>query len=217
VKDPGQGIPVDLLPRIFDLFVQGPQVSNRRLGGLGIGLALVRRLVELHGGTVDASSDGPGRGSTFTVRLPGVIAPIIDAPSAPQSEKKAGPRRILVAEDNADFRAGLKELLMLKGHEVYEAADGPGAVETMLRENPEVALIDIGLPGLDGYEVARRVRRAPGGPDLVLIALTGYGMEADRRRVREAGFDFHLVKPATPEQLDEVLSQIKAPGGDPTP
>jgi PAS domain S-box-containing protein len=217
VEDTGRGIAADLLPRIFDLFVQGPQVSNRELGGLGVGLTLVRRLVELHGGTVDASSDGRGRGSTFTVRLPGVIAPIVDAPSARPSEEKASPRRILIAEDNGDFRAGLKQLLTLKGHEVYEAADGPGAVETMLCEDPDVALIDIGLPGLDGYEVARRVRSRPGGPDIVLIALTGYGLETDRQRVREAGFDFHLVKPATPEQLDEVLSKIKDRGGDSRP
>jgi signal transduction histidine kinase/CheY-like chemotaxis protein len=215
VEDTGRGISADLLPRIFDLFVQGPQVSNRELGGLGVGLTLVRRLVELHGGTVDASSGGPGRGSTFVVRLPGVIAPSVDISSARPSEAKVGPRRILIAEDNADFREGLKQLLTLKGHEVYEAADGPGAVEAMLREDPEVAFVDIGLPGLDGYEVARQVRSRHGGPDIVLIALTGYGLEEDRQRVREAGFDFHLVKPATPEQLDEVLSKIKVRDGDP--
>jgi PAS domain S-box-containing protein len=215
VEDTGRGISADLLPRIFDLFVQGPQVSNRELGGLGVGLTLVRRLVELHGGTVDASSGGPGRGSTFVVRLPGVIAPSVDISSARPSEEKVGPRRILIAEDNADFREGLKQLLTLKGHEVYEAADGPGAVEAMLREDPEVAFVDIGLPGLDGYEVARQVRSRHGGPDIVLIALTGYGLEADRQRVREAGFDFHIVKPATPEQLDEVLSKIKVRDGDP--
>ena len=206
VEDAGSGLSADLLPRIFDLFVQGPQVADRALGGLGVGLTLVRRLVELHGGTVDASSEGPGRGSTFVVRLPGVIAPAVEAPPVRPAELQS--HRILVVEDSADSREALTYLLKLKGHQVYEAADGSSAVETIGRERPDLALIDIGLPGLDGYDVARQVRAQPGGQDVVLIALTGYGLEADRQRAQDAGFDAHLVKPLDPAKLDGFLAKI---------
>jgi CheY-like chemotaxis protein len=215
VEDTGSGISADLLPRIFDLFVQSPRVSDRELGGLGVGLTLVRRLVELHGGVVEAASEGRGRGSTFVVRLPGAIDPLADTLAAPPAAQRARSRRILIVEDNADSREVLRHLLRLEGHVVEEATDGPSAVEAILRTRPDVALIDIGLPGLDGYEVARRVRARPEGQDVLLVTLTGYGLEADRQRAREAGFDAHLVKPLDPEKLDEVLSKIPSRGVDP--
>jgi PAS domain S-box-containing protein len=215
VEDSGCGIPADLLPRIFDLFVQGTQGSSRTAGGLGVGLTLVRRLVTLHGGTIDAASDGAGLGSTFTVELPAVDAPDAGDGSSPLVEEKGRPRRILIVEDNADSRDILKELLTLEGHQAFAAADGVSALEIVAREDLDVALIDIGLPGLDGYEVARRIRSGARGKDVALVTLTGYGLEADRRRATEAGFDAHLVKPLSRAKLEQILSQIGARSGPP--
>jgi CheY-like chemotaxis protein len=206
VEDSGAGISADLLPRIFDLFVQGQSEPHRAHGGLGIGLTLVRRLVDLHGGSVEAASAGPGRGSVFTVRLPGIAPHTTKAPSATSSTAAHVRRRVLIIEDNDDARGSLRSLLELSGHEVHEAADGPGGVEMALHLQPEVAIVDIGLPGLDGYEVARRIRSSPVGRRIVLVALTGYGQPEYRRKAEEAGFDAHLVKPLDEHRLTELLA-----------
>jgi signal transduction histidine kinase/CheY-like chemotaxis protein len=210
VEDSGVGIDAELLPRIFDLFVQAEREPDRAQGGLGVGLTLVRRLTELHGGRVDAASGGAGRGSVFTVRLPLAAAPPAMATALGQSATSPVPRRVLMIEDYADARDSLRSLLELSGHEVREAADGPTGIELALRLQPDVVLIDIGLPGLDGYDVARRIRSAPHGHRMVLAAVTGYGQPEDRRRAEEAGFDAHLVKPVDPDQLTELLATRRA-------
>ena len=207
VQDTGVGIGPELLPRVFDLFTQGETALDRTRGGLGIGLTLVRRLVELHGGTVEAASPGVGRGSTFTVRLPLAPAPMAELESAAGDIGTVIGRRVLVVEDNAAAREMLRVALELEGHEVFEAADGPGGLEAAERLQPQVALVDIGLPGLDGYEVARRIRASKGGKRILLIALTGYSQPRDRDRSLESGFDAHLVKPVDPDQLCRLLAQ----------
>src|SRR6185437_2800195 len=176
VEDDGAGIPADLLPNVFDLFTQGDRTLDRAQGGLGIGLTLVRRLAELHGGSAEARSGGAGLGSEFTVRLPMVEATRVVAPEAPaRGPAPASPMRVLVVEDNADAADMLAELLRQQGHMAEIAGDGKTALEAVRRLCPDVALVDIGLPGMDGYEVARRVRAAcPNGPPL-LVAVTGYG------------------------------------------
>ena len=205
VEDTGAGIPPALLPRVFDLFVQGERSLDRAAGGLGIGLTLVRRLVELHGVTITASSGGPGRGSTFTVRLRAIQPPAVRAAHGPAADA-AVPRAVLVVDDNADAREMLRTVLTLAGHTVYEAEDGPGAVDIARAKRPDVAFVDIGLPGFDGYEVARRIRAQGKGGDLVLVALTGYGQLEDREQALAAGFDRHLTKPVAAETLTEILS-----------
>ena len=203
VEDDGMGIAADLLPRVFDPFVQGERSLERGQGGLGIGLTLVRRLTQLHGGQVQAHSGGPGTGSRFVVRLPAVAAP--EAAAARLPAPAAGQRRrVLVVEDNADARESLCALLALDGHEVLEAADGEAGMELALRMQPDVALVDIGLPRMDGFEFARRLRSQ--GASLRLVALTGYGQPADRQRSQLAGFDDHLVKPISDEQLQRAVS-----------
>jgi CheY-like chemotaxis protein len=192
-----------MLPRVFDLFVQGARGVTGGQGGLGLGLTLVHRITELHGGTVEAGSDGPGRGSMFTVRLPAIAAPDAPAPEPVRSASDAR-LRILVVEDNADSREMLRSALELSGHEVQDAHDGPSGLEAILRVRPDVALIDIGLPEFDGYEVARKVRGSLGGA-ILLVALTGYGQPEDRRQAMEAGFDAHLVKPVEPSALLAVI------------
>jgi PAS domain S-box-containing protein len=204
VRDTGVGITPELLPRVFDLFVQGERALDRTQGGLGIGLTLVRRLVELHGGTVEAASAGRGRGSIFTVRLPLATAPVPWPASAPVSGAGSR-RRVLIVEDNDDSRATLRELLGLLGHEVHEASDGATGVARALELMPDVILVDIGLPGLDGYDVARRIRREAGGRHLYLVAVTGYGLPEDRERALAAGYDVHLVKPIDPAKLQAIL------------
>jgi two-component system, sensor histidine kinase len=204
VEDSGIGLPPALLPRVFDLFVQGDRGVERATGGLGIGLTLVRRLVELHGGNVQAASEGVDRGSVFTVRLPLVPAPAAPAP-LPAADGPAAARTVLLVEDNEDAREMLRYLLKLSGHEVYEAADGLDGLAAAAAVRPDVAIVDVGLPGLDGYEVARRIRLAPHGDRLTLIALTGYGQPEDRQRALEAGFDHFLVKPVDPEQLQAAV------------
>ena len=205
VADQGAGISAELLPSVFDLFVQGDLDLDRRLGGLGVGLSLVRRLVELHGGRVEAASDGPGRGSVFTVRLPALA----EAPQTPgkRSEPPAGaPRhRILVVEDNADNREMMRILLESAGHQVHDTGDGVSGVEAAVQLAPDTVLVDIGLPGIDGYEVARRIR-AKLRDRCRLIALSGYGQQKDRERAFDAGFDDHLLKPVDPARLLEELS-----------
>lgn len=207
VADEGAGIDPELLPQIFDLFVQGPATVDRARGGLGIGLTLVHRLVELHGGTIDAFSAGSNRGSTFTVRLP-AIEPVAARRHVPEH----GPGRrmkVLVVDDNADSREMHVFLLEADGHVMFEAADGDSALEVFRQERPDAAVIDIGLPGMDGYELARRIRAEHNGLEVTLIALTGYGFPEDRQKSRTAGFDRHLVKPATPEDLRRELATLR--------
>ena len=203
VRDTGVGIPSEMLARVFEMFVQGERGPRVGTGGLGLGLTLVRRIVELHGGRVEAASEGPGRGSAFTVRLPAIAAPVpalSREPLASDLDGNGPGRRVLLVEDNADARAMLRRILEMEGHQVYEAADGEAGLEAALRLRPDVALIDVGLPGLDGYEVARAIRRRDGAA-IRLVALTGYGQPEDRRYALAVGFDAHLVKPASPGAL----------------
>ena len=207
VEDTGAGIPDDLLPRIFDLFVQGQTGLHRPAPGLGIGLTMVKRLVDLHGGRIEAVSDGPGRGSVFTVRFPLRPAPGEAADAAPRPGGARVRRRVLIVEDNDDARDMLRHLLEHTGHEVHEAADGLTGLYQALALRPDAAVIDIGLPELDGYEVARRVRAA-GRADVLLVAVTGYGQSGDRQRSGEAGFDAHLTKPVDPLALEALLANL---------
>ncbi|MBM4440364.1 MAG: PAS domain S-box protein [Candidatus Rokubacteria bacterium] len=207
VRDTGEGIRAELLGQIFDVFVQQPQALDRARGGLGLGLTLVKRLVELHGGSVTATSDGAGRGSEFTVRLAaaagGAAAAGEGTADAPVSR-----RRVLVVEDNEDSREMLELMLVQAGHAVATAADGPGGLAKAAEFEPEVALIDVGLPGLDGYAVARALRDTPRAGAMRLIALTGYGQAEDRRKALEAGFDVHLTKPVDPERLVRLVGAV---------
>ena len=204
VEDEGLGIRPDLLPNVFDPFTQGQQGLDRSAGGLGLGLTLVRRLTELHGGTIEAHSGGDNRGSVFTLRFPSRAGPPLGAVAV--ASKQALPersRRLLVVEDNIDARQTLRTLLETLGHEVHEAADGEAGVAAALERRPDLVFVDIGLPRLDGYEVARRLRAAH--LRARLVALTGYGRDDDVQRAREAGFDEHLLKPATLEQLRAAI------------
>src|SRR5262245_40581332 len=206
VRDTGVGIDPDALPRIFDPFVQANPISDRSGAGLGLGLTLVKRLVELHGGTVSASSAGPNRGSEFVVRLP-LASPAMRAPGPaepPSASKRA--RHILIVEDNPDVREILRLLLEAWGHRVEEAESGERGLEILQRSHPDVLLVDIGLPDLDGCTVARAARSTRGGDALLLVAITGYGAAADRRRTREAGFDAHLTKPFDERELARILA-----------
>jgi signal transduction histidine kinase len=200
VRDNGPGIPPALLPRVFDLFVQGERTPDRRAGGLGIGLTLARRLVELHGGTIEAESSSEG--STFKVRLPAVAAPVqaVDRPRAAESRA----RRVVLVEDNDDARDGLRTTLELDGHSVIAVGDGPSGLHAVLEHRPDAAIVDIGLPGLTGLEVARRSRAAGYGG--LMIALSGYGRDSDIRKAFESGFDLHLVKPVDGHELQRLLN-----------
>jgi CheY-like chemotaxis protein len=208
VRDSGIGMSEDLLANIFDVFVQGPAQLDRSQGGLGIGLALVRQLVTLHGGTVTAQSPGAGKGSIFTVRLPMAITPtdVKEKATVALAAHQAG--RVLLIEDNEDSRHTLSAVLALCGHQVYEAGDGAEGVRIALTEKPDVAVVDIGLPGIDGYEVARRLRAAAGPHRIGLIALTGYGQAEDKDRALSAGFDMHLSKPVQPQRLIEAITKV---------
>ena len=199
VRDTGIGIEPETLGRIFDLFWQAQSSPGRTTGGLGIGLTLVRRLVEMHGGTVEALSDGPGRGSAFIVRLPVTSASVDDKAGTP-APIPAGSHRILLIEDNADARNMACLGLELLGQTVSTASSGETGIEMALADPPDAVIVDIGLPGLDGYEVGRRLREAL-GDRVRLVALTGYSQPEDRRRVRDAGFDVHLVKPIVPADI----------------
>ncbi|BDT58762.1 hypothetical protein MasN3_22560 [Massilia varians] len=210
VRDTGVGIPEELLPHVFDVFVQGAISIDRSQGGLGIGLSLVRRLVELHGGSVSAHSDGSGSGSTFMIRLPRT-EPLLPATGAQQSSgDNSGKPAVLLIEDNEDGREMMATMLAAHGFPVDTAADGLQGVAAALTGRPAAALVDIGLPGIDGYEVARRLRGDPATSHIRLIALTGYGLAEDKRRVMEAGFDQHLVKPVGMDQLLEALAPAQA-------
>jgi PAS domain S-box-containing protein len=206
IKDSGIGIPAELLPHVFDLFRQGERPLDRSEGGLGIGLTIVKRLVELHGGKVEAASEGANRGSCFTVYLPLIAPPaLMHIEPALRASKTAGHRRVLVIEDNADTREGIRAILEMEGHEVYEAEDGPAGIEAVSAVRPDVALIDIGLPHLDGFEVARRISSLPVARKTVLIAITGYAQQEYREKAARAGFQEYLVKPVHPDQLSHVL------------
>jgi PAS domain S-box-containing protein len=209
VRDAGIGISTDLLPQIFDLFTQADRSLDRSQGGLGIGLTLVHRLVELHGGTVEAHSGGLGRGSEFIVRLPlGSVLNERATPAAVLAEplaKTGRPLRILVVDDNEDSAQSLSLLLLQGAHTVRIAHSGPAALEVALAFRPEVLLLDLGLPQMDGYEVARRLREQAELGGMVVVAVTGYAQQSDRQRSRQAGFDFHLVKPVDLGELQRIL------------
>jgi CheY-like chemotaxis protein len=205
VRDTGIGIRRDVLPRIFDLFVQGSDTVARSAGGLGLGLTIVKRLVALHGGSVSASSPGPNRGSEFVVRLPRIPDGLVEAQPIAAEVATSRARHILIIEDNTDFREGLRLLLESWGHRVEEASGGAKGLELVRLKHPEIVLVDLGLPGVDGYAVARALRSEPGGEALLLVAITGYGRLSDRRRAQEAGFDAHMTKPVSPPDLAAIL------------
>ena len=209
VKDNGAGIPQDKLDSIFDMFMQVDRTSEQSQAGLGIGLTLVKRLTQMHGGSIEARSAGEGQGSEFVVRLPVLSKPAVS--SQPETVVESSPgRRILIVDDNRDSADSLAMLLEITGNKTYMAYDGVEAVEAIEKVRPEVVLLDIGLPKLDGHEVCRRVREQPWGRDIVVIALTGWGQEDDRRKSEEAGFNGHLVKPVDYDKLLDLLGSLTA-------
>jgi PAS domain S-box-containing protein len=211
VQDNGAGIASEFLPRVFDLFTRGEFGLERSPAGLGIGLTLVQRIAELHGGRAVAASDGPGRGSTFTVRMPRVAAPQLLTQDHDGLYQSFGPRRILLIEDNDDARESLRVLLEVSGHEVYAVGDGLAGVEKALEVKPEVVLIDLGLPGLNGYKVAARIRSAPACCAAILIALTGYGQSNYRTKAENAGFHGYVVKPVDMATLERLIAAHPIP------
>ena len=200
------------------MFVQVDRAATRSQGGLGIGLTLVKNLVEMHNGTVEARSEGLGSSSEFVVRLP-VIAPALEREQGPKTGSRAGlpsspsGNRLLVVDDNQDAASSLAMLLRLEGHEVRVAFSGMAALEMTKAYSPDAIFLDIGMPGMDGYDVARRMRQQDGLENVVLVALTGWGQQEDRRRTAEAGFNYHLVKPPEPEAVDRLLGELKPAGG----
>jgi signal transduction histidine kinase/CheY-like chemotaxis protein len=217
VRDTGVGVAPELLPRIFDLFTQAQRSLDRSQGGLGIGLALVQRLVEMHQGRVEAYS-ALGQGSEFVVRLPVLLTPALSSPAPPSTPKETaeptGPSlRVLVVDDNVDAAESLAMLLQLSRHQVCTAHDGPTALEAAFDFRPNVVLLDIGLPRMDGYEVAKKMRQQPVLKNVMLVAMTGYGQESDRQRSQEAGFDHHLVKPADFGKLQQILATVELASG----
>jgi CheY-like chemotaxis protein len=213
VRDDGIGIAPDLLPRIFDLFVQATRASDRAHGGLGIGLTLVQQLVKLHGGSVAARSDGLGHGSEFSVRLPILPGPLPAPVPTAAAPARDVPCRMLIVDDNEDSARSMATLQRLRGHETRAAFTGPEAVVVAAEFIPEVVLLDIGLPGLDGYEVARRLRAMPALAGAFLVAMTGYASDEDRGAGKDAGFDEYLVKPV---DLDILREWLRRRTGDST-
>ncbi|HJQ98310.1 MAG TPA: ATP-binding protein, partial [Candidatus Polarisedimenticolaceae bacterium] len=209
VSDTGVGIPPNRLGSIFDAFMQVERSPERTQGGLGVGLTLVKRLVEMHGGNVIARSEGVGHGSEFVVRLP--VAPSLarDERVAEPVPARTTPRRFLVVDDNADSTSSLAMLLAIEGHETCTARDGEEALAAAERFHPDVVLLDLGMPKLNGFDAARRLREQPWGKDMLLIALTGWGQEEHRKRTKEAGFDGHMVKPV---DFDALMSMLDARG-----
>jgi signal transduction histidine kinase len=208
VRDAGMGIHPEMLPRVFDMFRQADRTGGRSRGGLGIGLSLVKRIVELHGGTVTAHSEGLGLGSEFVVRLPAIEGPGRSVADQPAGSSVLARRKILVVDDNADAAESLAALLSIGGHETRMAHDGPEALQQAERFHPDIVFLDIGMPTLDGHETAKLIRRQPWGKDMVLVALTGWGQSEDRRRSKDAGFNHHLVKPADPAVVEKLLASI---------
>ena len=206
VTDQGEGIATDALEKVFDLFAQGEQNLARQRGGMGLGLAIVKRLVELHRGRISADSEGLGKGATFMVRFPAIPAATAEPQEIPSEKPAHRARRILLVEDNDDLRETLQAALELSGHEVRVAANGKQGLERAQSAPLDIALIDLGLPDIDGFVVAERLRQAL--PGVRLVALTGYGQPQDAQRVRAAGFDLHLVKPVSGEQLNEAISEL---------
>jgi CheY-like chemotaxis protein len=209
VRDDGSGIPAERIDSIFDLFVQGHQAGERSQGGLGLGLTLVRSLVQLHGGCVEVHSEGVGRGSEFVVRLPAIADLQPRAAPKPASRRgKSASRRVLVVDDNRDAAEMLGEMLRHAGHQVRLAYDGLSALVMAAQSPPEVVLLDLGLPGIDGFEVARRLRADHPSSGMKIVALTGFGRDEDRRRTAEVGIDVHLVKPV---EMDAILALLHEP------
>jgi CheY-like chemotaxis protein len=211
VQDSGIGIAADMLQHVFEIFSQAKAAQRQSRDGLGIELSLVKWLVEVHGGTIEARSAGPGQGSEFVVRLPvaawnpvAVAAPPKDHGTPPQVRT----RRILIADDNRDSADSMAMLLKNLGHDVSTAYDVQQAVEAATTRRPDVVLLDIGMPHLNGYESGRRIRGHPGCRDIFLIAMTGWVQQEDRRRTDEAGFDHHLVKPVDPAELTKLLASL---------
>jgi signal transduction histidine kinase/ActR/RegA family two-component response regulator len=219
VRDTGVGIPADMLPHVFDLFTQADRSLARSQGGLGIGLTLVRKLVEMMGGTVTAHSDGLGKGSQFLVRLPTLPQPVRPAQGSPITDARPRGRalRVLVVEDVGDVADMLVMLLTLWGHEVRSVPDGHAALLAARTYHPDVVLLDIGLPGMNGYDVARQLRQEANVGRPVIAAVTGYGGPEDRRRSREAGFDHHLIKPVVPAALEAILACAESCRQETTP
>jgi CheY-like chemotaxis protein len=217
VLDTGIGIAAEMLPKIFDLFVQADHATTRSQGGLGIGLTLVKNLVEMHGGTIQAHSPGLGKGSEFVVRLPLAIQGHEESATGEITHRRQAPpssgHRLLVVDDNPDAADTLALLLRLQGYEVRVAHDGPTALATARDYRPRLIFLDLCMPGLDGYEVARRLRQQPDCQEFVLVALTGWGQQEDHHRTKEAGFDHHLVKPPEPKALEELLAGLKLSNG----
>jgi two-component system, sensor histidine kinase len=207
VEDSGFGIPASLLPFIFDMYVQADQTLKRARGGLGIGLALVRRLVELHGGTIDASSDGEGRGSRFTVRLGQIPSADAYAGVSVSWDRRAKPRRVLLIEDSVEAREALRMVLQRAGHVVYDVGDGVRGLELLNTVRPDVGIVDISLPIMDGYQVAKRIRQEPHGRGMLLLALTGGGSPGGSTHPSDHGFDYHLVKPVDTDHLARLISE----------
>jgi CheY-like chemotaxis protein len=213
VEDNGIGVAPDLLPRIFEAFVQGDRSLDRSEGGLGMGLALARKLIELHGGTIAARSDGPGKGSAFTISLPHVASlPRDPVPPAMVAslETPANRLKVLVVEDNVDAAQAVGEGMRLMGHQVTVVHDAAAAIDALVEIEADVGVVDIGLPGVDGYALARRIRSGTQSPNVFLVALTGYGQESYRARSREAGFDAHVVKPIDLESLRDLLNGVRS-------
>lgn len=209
VKDNGAGIPSDKLHSIFDMFMQVDRSSEQSQGGLGIGLTLVKRLVAMHGGSIEARSEGEGRGSEFIVRLSVIRKPALEVPRVERVSESPAQRRVLIVDDNRDSADSLAMLLEITGNKTFQAHDGVEALNAIEKHRPEVVLLDIGLPKLDGHEVCRRVREQPWGKNIVIIALTGWGQEDDRRKSEEAGFNGHIVKPVDYENLLSLLAETQ--------
>ena len=213
VRDTGAGIPSTMLPKVFDLFTQLDRTYSREQGGLGIGLTLVKRLVELHGGAVGAYSQGPGQGSEFVVRLPLPSVPPTARTWDTTTPAAVPQQRILVVDDNRDAADSLGMLLRMQGADVQVVDNGPAALAALTTYGPSVVLLDIGMPGMDGYELARRMRQQQDSADVTLIALTGWGQEQDRRLSKQAGIDYHLIKPVDWESLVSLLTSLSRAKG----